>query len=96
MAMPSPKVSCVHLLLSMGANMMMLALESQQAAQLRLCRLGLGGVAAIDEATLMVSEKVQAFGDAYASVMSGEATDTVIGDYRAVVQANIRRLTQAG
>ena len=86
----------MNLLLSLGANIMMLALESQQAAQLRLCRLGLGGAAAIDEATLMVSEKVQAFGDAYATVMSGQPADNVIGDYRAVVQANIRRLTQAG
>lgn len=82
-------------LLSIGANIMMLALESQQAANLRLCRLGLGGAAAIDEATLMVSEKVQAFGAAYASLIAGQPADSVIGDYRAVVQANIRRLTES-
>ncbi|UHD47654.1 hypothetical protein LUX29_11055 [Aureimonas altamirensis] len=74
---------------------MMLALESQQAAHLRLCRLGLGGAAAIDEATLMISEKVQAFGEAYASLIEGQPAGSVIGDYRAVVQANIRRLTES-
>jgi len=38
---------------------------------------------------------VQAFGAAYASLIAGQPADSVIGDYRVVVQANIRRLTES-
>lgn len=78
-----------------AANLMLLVLESQQAAQLRLYRLGLGGAPAIDESALMVREKIEAFGDARGSAMSGGSFDSLIDDYRAIVQANIRRLTRA-
>lgn len=81
-------------LLPSAMSMMLLALESHQAAQLRLYRLSFGGVAAIDEAALMVREKIEAFGGAMGSAMTGGSVDSVIGDYRTIVRANIERLSE--
>ncbi|WAJ27409.1 hypothetical protein [Antarcticirhabdus aurantiaca] len=41
----------------------------------------------------MVREKIDAFADAISSMMSGKSFDSVVGDYRTIVQANIERLT---
>ncbi|WP_062234783.1 hypothetical protein [Aureimonas sp. N4] len=61
-----------------AAHAMLLAMESQQAMHLRLQRLGLGGATAIDEADLMVREKVEAFGGALETAMAGGSVETVI------------------
>lgn len=79
-----------------AANVALLALESQQAMHLRLYHLGLGGPKAIDEASLMVREKIEAFTDAMGAAMAGGSFESMIGDYRAIVRANIERLKIAG
>ncbi|TFF21748.1 hypothetical protein E3C22_13760 [Jiella endophytica] len=73
-------------------NVMLLSLESQQAAQLRLFRLGVGGPMAVDEATLMVREKIEAFDKALGSAMAGSTFESIVDNYRTIVQANIQRL----
>ncbi len=79
-----------------ATNVALLAVESQQAMHLRLYRLGFGGPKAIDEASLMVREKVEAFSNAMGSAMAGGSFESVIGDYRAIVRANIERLKLTG
>ena len=78
-----------------AANLVLLAMESQQAMHLRLYRLGLGGPKAIDEASLMVREKIVAFSNAMAAAMAGGSFESLIDDYRTVVRANIERLEPA-
>jgi hypothetical protein len=72
---------------------MMLALDSQSVVGLRLFKLALGGPAALDEACLMVSEKVSAALEGSATLASGGSVATVIDAYRGHVSANIERLT---
>lgn len=79
---------------SSAFNLMFLAFESQQAAQLRLYHLGMGGSAAIDESLLMVHEKLDAFGAAAGVMMSGGSFDDMVDGYRTIVQANVRRLSR--
>ena len=59
------------LLLSLAADMTLLALESQTIIRIRLARLSLGGPAAMVEAERMVSEKVLAFGEAATTLVTG-------------------------
>ncbi len=73
-------------------NVVLLAMEPQQAVQLRLYRLGLGGPAAADEARLMVQEKIEALADAVGAAVAGGSFDRVINDYRTIVRFNIERL----
>ncbi|WP_061937420.1 hypothetical protein [Aureimonas sp. AU22] len=75
-----------------AANVTLLAMESQQAVLLRLHRLGCGGPQSIDEANLMVREKIEAFSDAMRAAMAGGSFESVVDDYRSVVRANIERL----
>ena len=70
----------------------MLALESQQVIGLRLLKLSSGGTTASREANRMVDEKVKAFGEAAANVVTGGTTRSVVKSYRRKVQANRRRL----
>jgi hypothetical protein len=72
---------------------MMLALDSQSVVGLRLFKLALGGPAALDEACLMVSEKVMAALQGSLTLASGGSVATVINAYRGHVCANIERLT---
>jgi hypothetical protein len=81
------------LLLSLAADMTLLALESQTIIRIRLARLSLGGPAAMVEAERMVSEKVLAFGEAATTLVTGGSPHDVVRGYRQHVQANAQRLT---
>ena len=74
-------------------NLAMLAAESQRVIALRLWKLSWGGSAATAEVCQMVSEKMAECVHATSRVMAGASLDSVVADYRAVVQANIRRLS---
>ncbi len=86
------RIIYMNAMFAFAANVMLLAMEAQQTVQLRLHRLGLGGSAAIDEASLMVREKVEAFDEAMRAAMSGRSFESLINDYRTIVRANIERL----
>jgi len=73
---------------------LLLGVEAQHAASLRLCRIGRGGEAAQDEAVLMVGEKIEAFGGALASLARGGTLDGVVAGYRQIVRANVHRLLE--
>jgi hypothetical protein len=73
----------------------MLALESSHVIGLRLNRLAGGGKNSVDEAHLMVSEKVHAAAEAAATLMAGDSTSKVVRQYRKRVAANIARLSRA-
>jgi hypothetical protein len=75
-------------------NVMMLALETQQAIWLRMMRLSLGGPAAEVEAARMVSEKIVAGDAAGRALMRGASADMVVQGYRRKVRANIKRLSR--
>ena len=70
----------------------MLAIESNGVIALRLMKMAGGGQEARDEAELMVSEKVDAFFEAGASLCLSGSAALVIGRYREHVAANARRL----
>jgi hypothetical protein len=71
----------------------MLAFESCEVIRLRLAKLAVG--AHDGEASLMVSEKVDAMFEAGASMMAGASAATIIGRYREHVAANAKRLSVA-
>jgi hypothetical protein len=73
----------------------MLLMESQFVIGLRLFHLATGGVAAHREAHLMVSEKIDAFAKAAATMAGGGSARTVCRDYRRRVRANAKRLVAA-
>jgi hypothetical protein len=72
----------------------MLALESCDVIGLRLTKLMSGGRGARDEATLMVSEKINAMFEATASVVAGGTASSVVDRYREHVAANAKRLSR--
>lgn len=74
-------------------NVLHLATEAQEVIGLRLFKLSTGGMAAQDEAYLMVSEKVEAAMVATVALMSGATADKIVAGYRREVQANARRLS---
>jgi hypothetical protein len=74
----------------------MLALESRQVIALRLMKLGDGGPAAIDEAILMVCEKVDAGIAAGITILSGGSIASIVQAYRLKVAANAGRLCDTG
>jgi len=74
----------------------MLLVESQFVIGLRLFHLASGGMAAHQEAQLMVSEKIDAFAAAAATMAGGGSARTVCRDYRRRVRANAKRLVAAG
>ncbi len=76
-----------------------LAMEAQQVIALRLMKLAMGGLAATQEAHLMVSEKVDATTRAAGMVAAAMArgtfdggADAVVRMLRQEVQANRKRL----
>jgi hypothetical protein len=73
----------------------MLLVESQFVIGLRLFHLATGGVAAHHEAHLMVSEKIDAFAAAAATMAGGGSARAVCRDYRRRVRANAKRLVSA-
>ena len=89
---------------SVSSQTAMLALETQSVIALRLMRIAGGGALARSEATRMVTEKVQARGEAPAVAAVGSMTGRnrrhiakkVAGVYKKRVRANRRRLTSRG
>ena len=87
---------------SVSSQTAMLALEAQSVIALRLMRIAGGGALARSEATCMVTEKVQAFGEAQAVAAVGSVTGRnrrhiakkVVGVYKKRVRGNRRRLAR--
>jgi hypothetical protein len=87
---------------SLSSQTAMLALETQSVIALRLMRIAAGGALARSEATRMVTEKVQALGEAQAVAAVGSMTGRnrrhiakkVAGGYKKRVRGNRRRLTR--
>lgn len=71
----------------------MLAVEAGEVVRLRCEKLSHGDQAAGDEAMLMVSEKVAAAFEAFASLLSGATPAAVVQRYREHVAANAKRLS---
>lgn len=76
----------------MLSPLMLLAIESSGVIAVRAMRLMVGDVAAIQEARLMMSEKVDAAFEATASLIAGASSDQIISRYRQHVAANAKRL----
>ena len=72
---------------------MMLAFESSGVVSLRMMKLLSGGSAAVEEAHLMVSEKVEAAFEAGTNLMAGASGEELIHRYRQYVAANAERLS---
>lgn len=70
----------------------LLALESNCVVALRLMRLTCGGNLALNEANLMLSEKVDASVEAGSTLMCGGTMVAVVARYRQHVAANTKRL----
>jgi hypothetical protein len=88
---------------SLSMDAMCLGFEAQNVIGLRLAKAAWGGVAAQDEAQLMVSEKAEAALDAQVvlatSLLSGEGhlgPARAMALYRRRVRANQRRLLKGG
>jgi len=73
---------------------MMLAVESNNVIDIRLRKIATGGVDAMSETRLMVSEKVEAALEARKMLMRGEGSAEIISFYRKHVAANAQRLTR--
>jgi len=71
---------------------MMLAVESNNVIDIRLQKMATGGVDAVTESHLMVSEKVGAALDAGWMLMRGDSSAQIIDFYRKHVAANAQRL----
>jgi len=71
---------------------MMLAFEASEVVRLRMMKLAGGGGDALDEARLMVTEKMGAGIEALNSLMGGGTPMAVIERYREHVAANALRL----
>lgn len=76
----------------MLSPLMLLAIELSGVIAVRAMRLMVGDVAAIQEARLMMSEKVDAAFEATASLIAGASSDQIISRYRQHVAANAKRL----
>jgi hypothetical protein len=74
-------------------SLMMLTIEAQRVVELRLVRLAWGGSEGIAEAQSMVTEKMQAAGEAMPTLMTGGSPETVIARYREHVAFNTKRFT---
>ncbi|MET3910832.1 hypothetical protein ABID59_005194 [Bradyrhizobium sp. S3.3.6] len=71
----------------------MLAVEASEVVRLRCERLSHGDEAAGQEAVLMVSEKIAAAFEAFASLLAGATPASVVQRYREHVAANAKRLS---
>lgn len=71
----------------------LLSMEACRVIALRTQVLMLGGVAALDEAELMVGEKNKAFLKAFVDLSCGGSHSDVRAEIRTIVQGNIARLT---
>ena len=73
----------------------MLATECCNVIGLRMIKLSLGGQGALDEAQLMLSEKVAASWEAGAALLNGGNAFGMVDRYREHVAANAARLVAA-
>jgi hypothetical protein len=73
-------------------SLALLAIESSGVITMRAIKLMEGDVAAIREARLMISEKVDAAFEATASLIAGASGDRIINRYRQVA-LNAKRLS---
>jgi hypothetical protein len=71
----------------------MLALESNAVVGLRLMKIAHGGADAVEEVNLMVQEKIDAAGEALATLAGGGSVETVLAGYRRRVAFNAERLS---
>jgi hypothetical protein len=71
----------------------MLAVDANEVVRFRCEKLSHGDEAAGQEAVLMVSEKVAAAFEAFASLLSGATPAAVVQRYREHVAANAKRLS---
>jgi hypothetical protein len=71
-----------------------LGLEAQQVIWLRTLKLMAGGPKAERESRRMITEKVEAAGEAAGRLMRGAKPRTIIRGYRSKVRANRRRLSK--
>jgi hypothetical protein len=72
--------------------LMLLAVESNSVIALRTMKLMAGDAGAMQEARLMVSEKIDAAFEATASLIAGASGDQIIDRYRQHVAVNAKRL----
>ena len=72
---------------------MMLAVESNNVIDARFRKIATGGVDAMAETGLMISEKLDAAFEAATMMMRGEGSAEIIDFYRKHVAANAQRLT---
>jgi hypothetical protein len=70
----------------------LLAIESSSVIAMRAMKLMAGDVAAMQEAGLMISEKVDAAFEATASLIAGASGDQIINRYRHHVAVDAKRL----
>ena len=70
----------------------LLALEATDVMHLRMWRLAGGGRSALEEAQLMISEKLAATVEAVSAAMLGGTPMSIIERYRELVAANALRL----
>ena len=75
-------------------DLSMLGLEAQQVVWLRSMKIAMGGADGEREARLMISEKIEAAGQAGLSLASGGTVTSVLKNYRRKVRANSKRLTR--
>jgi hypothetical protein len=71
-----------------------LAIDSTRVIGLRLTKIAGGGIEAIDETQLMVSEKMRAGVEAMETLLSGGTTAAVLNGYQEHVTANVGRLSR--
>jgi hypothetical protein len=72
--------------------LILLAVESNSVIALRTMKLMAGDAGAMQEARLMVSEKIDAAFEATASLIAGASGDQIIDRYRQHVAVNAKRL----
>jgi hypothetical protein len=72
--------------------LMLLAVESSNVIAMRTMKLMAGDGAAMYEAGLMISEKVDAAFEATSNLIAGASSDEIIHRYRQHVAANAKRL----
>jgi len=74
-------------------SLMLLAAEANAVIALRMMKLMRGGRSARREASLMVSERINAAFEATASLVAGASGDEIVHRYRRHVAKNAKRLS---
>ena len=80
--------------MKLTSDVALLGLEAQQVIGLRLMRIAAGGRGAHFENERMVTEKIAAFGEAAATLMTGGSPEKVVRRYRTHVRKNRTRLSR--